>query len=159
MFGQKEAVALTNIDAPNATTVNEARLQLALDDAECEIKNYIDAAPLAAKVLISSSFRRVSAILARYYLDTINPREHVKHEWETILKNWDLAAERARSAGIAGARNLIRAGGQKAVFVQTDCERWAQVTYDYSRDTTHALPEYEQLSPECPIVPQPDEII
>jgi phage gp36-like protein len=100
-FGLKEAIQLTNIDDAAATTVNVAKLRMAIQDANSLIDSYIEQSGKAGMVLITSNRRRTALIIARYYLDTVRRREDVKADYETALKQ--LAAEMQMTA--------IRAGG------------------------------------------------
>jgi phage gp36-like protein len=100
-YGLKEAIQLTNIDDAAATSVNAAKLRLAIQDANSLIDSYIEMSGKAGMVLISSNRRRTALIIARYYLDTVRRREDVRADYENCLKQ--MAAEMQMSA--------IRAGG------------------------------------------------
>ena len=100
-YGQKEAIQLTNIDDAAATTVNSAKLRMAIQDANSLIDSYIENSGKAGQVLITSNRRRTALIIARYYLDTVRRREDVRADFESCLKQ--LQAEREMSS--------IRAGG------------------------------------------------
>ena len=100
-YGQKEAIQLTNIDDAAATTVNSAKLRMAIQDANSLIDSYIENSGKAGQVLITSNRRRTALIIARYYLDTVRRREDVRADFESCLKQ--LQAEREMTA--------IRAGG------------------------------------------------
>jgi phage gp36-like protein len=99
-YGLKEAVALTNIDDAAATSVNVAKLRLAIEDANSLIDSYIEQSGKAGMVLITSNRRRTALIIARYYLDTIRRREDVRADYESCLKQ--MQAEMAMSAIRAG---------------------------------------------------------
>jgi phage gp36-like protein len=99
-YGLKEAIQLTNIDDAAATTVNVAKLRMAIQDANSLIDSYIEQSGKAGMVLITSNRRRTALIIARYYLDTVRRREDVKSDYETALKQ--LAAEMAMSSIRAG---------------------------------------------------------
>jgi phage gp36-like protein len=99
-FGLKEAIQLTNIDDAAATTVNVAKLRMAIQDANSLIDSYIEQSGKAGMVLITSNRRRTALIIARYYLDTVRRREDVKADYETALKQ--LAAEMQMTAIRAG---------------------------------------------------------
>jgi phage gp36-like protein len=99
-YGLKEAVQLTNIDDANATTVNVAKLRMAIEDANSLIDSYIEQSGKAGQVLITSNRRRTAMILARYYLDTVRRREDVYKDYENALKQ--LGAEREMTAIRAG---------------------------------------------------------
>lgn len=100
-YGLKEAIQLTNIDDAAATTVNVAKLRMAIQDANSLIDSYIEQSGKAGQVLITSNRRRTALIIARYYLDTVRRRDDVRQDFENCLKQ--IQAEMAMSA--------IRAGG------------------------------------------------
>jgi len=99
-YGLKEAIQLTNIDDAAATSVNVAKLRLAIEDANSLIDSYIQQSGKAGMVLISSNRRRTALIIARYYLDTVRRREDVRADFEACLKQ--MQAEMAMSATRAG---------------------------------------------------------
>lgn len=99
-YGLKEAIQLTNIEDAAATSVNVAKLRMAIQDANALIDSYIEQSGKAGMVLITSNRRRTALIIARYYLDTVRRREDVKSDYETALKQ--LAAEMQMSAIRAG---------------------------------------------------------
>lgn len=99
-YGLKEAIQLTNIDDASATSVNAAKLQLAIEDANALIDSYIEQSGKAGKVLITSNRRRTALIIARYFLDTIRRREDVYKDYTEALKQLD--AERQMTAIRAG---------------------------------------------------------
>jgi len=99
-FGLKEAIQLTNIDDAAATTVNVAKLRMAIQDANSLIDSYIEQSGKSGQVLITSNRRRTALIIARYYLDTVRRREDVYKDYENCLKQ--LAAEREMTAIRAG---------------------------------------------------------
>lgn len=99
-YGLKEAIQLTNIDDASATSVNVAKMQMAIDDANSLIDSYIEQSGKAGKVLITSNRRRTALIIARYYLDTVRRREDVYKDYVEALKQLD--AEREMTAIRAG---------------------------------------------------------
>jgi phage gp36-like protein len=99
-YGLKEAIQLTNIDDAAATTVNVAKLRMAIQDANSLIDSYIEQSGKAGQVLITSNRRRTALIIARYYLDTVRRREDVRADFESCLKQ--IQAEMAMTAIRAG---------------------------------------------------------
>lgn len=99
-YGLKEAIQLTNIDDASATSINVAKLRMAIQDANSLIDSYIEQSGKAGQVLITSNRRRTALIVARYYLDTIRRRDDVRADFESCLKQ--LQAEMAMSAIRAG---------------------------------------------------------
>jgi phage gp36-like protein len=99
-FGLKEAIQLTNIDDAAATSVNVAKLRMAIQDANSLIDSYIEMSGKAGMVLITSNRRRTALTIARYYLDTVRRREDIRADFESCLKQ--LTAEMQMSAIRAG---------------------------------------------------------
>lgn len=99
-YGLKEAIQLTNIDDAAATTVNVAKLQMAIQDANSLIDSYIEQSGKAGMVLITSNRRRTALIIARYYLDTVRRREDVYKDYDAALKQ--MQAEMQMTAIRAG---------------------------------------------------------
>jgi len=85
-FGTAEAIEITNLDDPVASTVDNAKLQRALDDATSEINSYILAAsydlPLASVPIV---LREKCNDIARYRLDKWRNREDVRRRYEDAL--------------------------------------------------------------------------
>ena len=92
-YGLREAIQLTNIDDADATQPNTQKLWMAIEDACALIDNYILQATRSGKLLISSSRRRTSLIIARYYLDTVRRREDVKKDYELAITELDKARD------------------------------------------------------------------
>lgn len=99
-YGLKEAIQLTNIDDASATSVNVAKMRMAIEDANALIDSYIEQSGKAGRVLITSNRRRTALIIARYYLDTVRRREDVYKDYIDCLKQLD--AERQMTAIRAG---------------------------------------------------------
>lgn len=90
-YGLREAIQLSNIDNADAIEPNTPKIWMAIEDACALIDNYIQGASRAGKILISSSRRRTSLIIARYYLDTVRRRDDVKEDYERALTELDKA--------------------------------------------------------------------
>lgn len=99
-YGLKEAIQLTNIDDASATSVDIAKMRMAIEDANALIDSYIEQSGKAGRVLITSNRRRTALIIARYYLDTVRRREDVYKDYVECLKQLD--AERQMTAIRAG---------------------------------------------------------
>jgi len=99
-YGLKEAIQLTNIDDAASTSVNVAKLRMAIQDANSLIDSYIEMSGKAGMVLITSNRRRTALTIARYYLDTVRRREDVFKDYEAALKQ--LQAEQGMTAIRAG---------------------------------------------------------
>lgn len=135
VFGFNEALELSRLEDPTANTINYERIQLALNDAAVLISNYIETAPYQGKVLIAGSYRRTQAILARWYLDTLRPREQVVNAAEAALKQLDLwASKDGKSSGFrwqdsysywAGSCVMTMSSVQRdRAFTDTSLARW-----------------------------------
>jgi phage gp36-like protein len=99
-FGLKEAIQLTNIDDAAATSVNVAKLHMAIQDANSLIDSYIEQSGKAGMVLITSNRRRTALTIARYYLDTVRRRDDVYKDYDAALKQ--MQAEMQMTAIRAG---------------------------------------------------------
>lgn len=95
VFGYQEAVELSNIDDPTGNSIKPDKIQIALNDAAILINNYILTAPPQGKILIAGSYRRTQAILARWYLDILRPRQQVIDAAEKALQQLELWASKA----------------------------------------------------------------
>lgn len=101
IFGYQEALELGSIDDPTRNDINYDKIQIALNDAAVLINNYILTAPPQGKILIAGSYRRTQAILARWYLDTLRPRQQVIDAAEKALQQLELwAAKTSPSTGL-----------------------------------------------------------
>lgn len=129
-FGLKEAIQLTNIDDASSTSVNVAKLRMAIEDANALIDSYIEQSGKAGKVLITSNRRRTALIIARYYLDTVRKRDDVKNDYTEALKQLD--AERQMTA--------IRAGnGDSAIDTPQGIMRAFRIPQRYNSVTGKGL--------------------
>jgi len=95
VFGFNEALELSRLEDPTANTINYERINVALHDAAVLVNNFIETAPPQGKLLIAGSYRRTQATLARWYLDTLRPRQQVVDAAEAALKQLDLWASKA----------------------------------------------------------------
>lgn len=101
IFGYQEAIELSNIDNPTGNQIDFDKIQIALNDAATLINNYIITAPPQGKILIAGSYRRTQAILARWYLDTLRPRQQVIDAAEKALQQLELwASKTSPSTGL-----------------------------------------------------------
>lgn len=135
VFGFNEALELSQIEDPTANKINYQRIQVALNDASVLINNFIETAPPQGKLLIAGSYRRTQAILARWYLDTLRPRQQVVDAAEAALKQLDLWASKASpSSGLrwqeayrywSTACSMVMSNTQKdRAFTDASLARW-----------------------------------
>jgi phage gp36-like protein len=85
-FGSIEAVALTNIDSPTATTVNLAILDRALADAAAEINSYLARAYTLPLESVPDTLVWASCDIARYRLDKNRASEDVRRRYEDVIR-------------------------------------------------------------------------
>lgn len=86
MYGEKEAIQISNIDDASATKPNLEKIWMALQDACAYIDNYIHGANHSCFRIVSSNRRRTACIIARYYLDTVRRRQNVTDDFERCIK-------------------------------------------------------------------------
>ncbi len=137
IFGYQEAVELSNIDNPTGNNINFDKIQIALNDAATLINNYILTAPPQGKILIAGSYRRTQAILARWYLDILRPRQQVIDAAEQALQQLELwAAKASPSTGLkwqeayrywGGACSMTKSSYRRGrSFTENSTNRWVQ---------------------------------
>lgn len=87
IFGEAEAIDASNLDDPSATTINEIRLQQALDDASDEIDSYLAERYNLAAVRANPPRRliRVCADIARYTIVKNLPPEDYRQRYEDAI--------------------------------------------------------------------------
>jgi phage gp36-like protein len=138
VFGYQEAVELSNIDNPTGNNINFDKIQIALNDAATLINNYILTAPPQGKILIAGSYRRTQAILARWYLDVLRPRQQVIDAAEQALQQLELwAAKASPSTGLkwqeayrywGGACSMTKSSYRRGrSFTENSTNRWVQM--------------------------------
>jgi len=138
VFGYQEAVELSNIDNPTGNNINFDKIQIALNDAATLINNYILTAPPQGKILIAGSYRRTQAILARWYLDVLRPRQQVIDAAEQALQQLELwAAKASPSTGLkwqeayrywGGACSMTKSSYRRGrSFTENSTSRWVQM--------------------------------
>lgn len=85
-FGRPETVMLTNLDTPNALTIEPVPLDRALTDAAALVDSYIGRRyqlPLAVTPQILIPY---ALDIARYRLDRIRNREDVRQRYEDAIR-------------------------------------------------------------------------
>lgn len=135
IFGYQEAIELSKIDDPTSNTINNQKIQVALNDAAALINNYILTAPPQGKILIAGSYRRTQAIIARWYLDTLRPRQQVIDAAKGALEQLELwAAKGNPSAALKWQEaygywgvgcSMVRSSSQRRrSFTEPSLTRW-----------------------------------
>ena len=150
VFGFNEALELSRIEDPTANTINYQRIQVALNDAAQLVNNFIETAPPQGKLLIAGSYRRTQATLARWYLDTLRPRQQVVDAAEAALKQLDLwAAKESPSSGLkwqeayrywSGACAMTMSNTRcDRAFTPASLSRWVQSCGNNTRRSPNVL--------------------
>jgi phage gp36-like protein len=116
-FGNDEAVEITNLDNPTASTVDTPKLQRALDDATSEIDSYVLAAsyslPLASVPIV---LREKCNDIARYRLDKWRNREDVRRRYEDALLWLQNLAKGLTSLGADSSGDPIESGADSPIY-------------------------------------------
>lgn len=123
IFGYNEALELSQLEDPTANQINYQRIQVALNDSAVLINNYIETAPPQGKLLIAGSYRRTQATLARWYLDTLRPRQQVVDAAEAALKQLDLWASKASPSSGLKWQEAYRYWGTRCAMVMSNTQR------------------------------------
>ncbi|MBH8566718.1 DUF1320 domain-containing protein [Nostoc sp. CENA67] len=100
-FSEQEILELSNIDYPDATTINEDVVNRAIGDAQAQLDSYLATRYKVPLVVIPPVIRNYTCDVARYLLDKDKPREEVTRRRDLVfyyLK--DLAAGKASLPGI-----------------------------------------------------------
>lgn len=128
VFGYQEAVELSNIDNPTGNQINVDKIQIALNDAAVLINNYIITAPPQGKILIAGSYRRTQAVIARWYLDTLRPRQQVIDAAENALKQLELWASKATPSSGLKWQEAYRYWGSSCSMTKSSSQRGRSFT-------------------------------
>jgi phage gp36-like protein len=99
-FGVPETVMLTNLDTPNATTVNPVPLSRALTDAAALIDSYIGRRYLLPMSVTPQVLIPYALDIARYRLDRIRNREDVRVRYEDAIKWLEMVAKGTLDLGL-----------------------------------------------------------
>lgn len=111
-FSQDEILELSNIDYPDATTINNAVCLRAIGDAQAQINSYLAVRYRTPLSVIPEIVRNYTCDLARYILDKNKPREEVTRRRDLVFY-WlkDIAANKASLPGIADGTDGSQAPG------------------------------------------------
>lgn len=128
IFGYQETVELSNIDSPTGNQIDFDKIQIALNDAAALINNYIITAPPTGKVLIAGSYRRTQAILARWYLDILRPRQQVIDAAEKALQQLELWASKSSPSTGLKWQEAYRYWGSRCTMTKSSYARGRSFT-------------------------------
>lgn len=128
IFGFSEALELSNIDNPTANYIDQEKIQIALNDASVLIDQYIATAPPQGKLLIAGAYRRTQATLARCYLDTLRPRQHVMDACEKALQQVELWASKSQPSAALKYQEARQYWGTCSSFVKSSYSRGRKFT-------------------------------
>jgi hypothetical protein len=123
IFGFNEALELSRLEDPTANTINYERIQVALNDASVLIQSFIETAPPAGKLLIAGSYRRTQAVIARWYLDTLRPRQQVVDAAESALKQLDIWASKSSPSTGLKWQEAYRYWNSSCAMVMSNTQR------------------------------------
>lgn len=132
-YTRKEAIELSNLSDGSAGSINERRIEMALEDASSYIDNYLLSATAAGIRLISSNRRRTTLTIARYYLDTVRRRETVTQDYDNAIKELQISS----SATGGGAIDPVT--GTRTTFFRS--HRVPQV---YNRETRKGFHSWDR---------------
>lgn len=88
-FGEKEIAQLSSLDDKSATSINEDRVNAAIDYAESEVRSYMsfaDLSALQANGVVPLVLKNKVADIARYHLDSKRAREDVRLRYEDAVR-------------------------------------------------------------------------
>lgn len=128
VFGYAEAVELSNIENPTGNNINYDKIEIALNDAAVLINNYIATAPPQGKILIAGSYRRTQAILARWYLDILRPRQQVIDAAEKAMQQLELWASKSSPSSGLKWQEAYRYWGSTCTMTKSSYNRGRSFT-------------------------------
>lgn len=77
LFGQMESIEISNLEDASEGSINEVKIQRALDIAYDFIMSYDSLCQYSGKVAIRRAIRRLMLDMSRYFLDVLQRREDV----------------------------------------------------------------------------------
>lgn len=132
-FSEAEIIELSNLDYPDATTVNSAVVTRAIEDAQAQIDSYLETRYRTPLATVPVVIRNYTCDIARYVLDKNKPREEVTRRRDLVfyyLK--DVAANKASLPGIQeGTNGSTGSGGTgigDVVLIQSPGRTWTSHT-------------------------------
>ncbi|MCC5636319.1 DUF1320 domain-containing protein [Nostoc sp. CHAB 5844] len=126
-FSEQEILELSNIDYPDATTINQNVVNRAIADAQAQLDSYLAVRYKVPLVVVPAVLRNYTCDVARYILDKDKPREEVSRRRDLVfyyLK--DLAANKASLPGIVDGTDgsTTDAGNGDVVIFKSPGRTW-----------------------------------
>ncbi len=94
MYGNVEAIELTQLEDPEATTANTTMIDMAIEQAQGELNAYY---AVRYELPLSEPYPKATQIqtlvVARYRLDKYRRREDVRLEYESVLRQLEWLAK------------------------------------------------------------------
>lgn len=126
-FSEQEILELSNIDYPDATTINDLVVNRAIEDAQAQLDSYLAVRYTVPLTVVPTVLRNYTCDVARYILDKDKPREEVSRRRDLVfyyLK--DLAANKASLPGIVDGTDgsTSDAGNGDVVLFKSPGRTW-----------------------------------
>lgn len=81
-FGERESIQVSNLDNPNATTINRTAIEAAIEIASDEIDGYLRTAQYTVPIAPAPAILKPKCFdIARYRLDNYRTREEVRQRY------------------------------------------------------------------------------
>lgn len=121
LFSEAELIEISNLDYPDAITINEPVVERAIADAQAQIDAYLEVRYVTPIVVVPGVLRNYTCDVARYILDKDKPRDEVSRRRDLVFYFLrDVAAGRASLPGIAdgtdGSTDPGSTDGDVAIF-------------------------------------------
>jgi hypothetical protein len=94
LYGQEEAIEITNLCDPLINTINLVKLQAGLDNARSLINSRYIIASDCGRALIKTSSKQLVLWVARYILDTTKARPFVDEDYDRAMDMLDYACNK-----------------------------------------------------------------
>lgn len=140
LFGEKEITQLSSLEDKSATTVNEDRVNAAIDYAESEIRSYMsfaDLSALQASGVVPLVLKNKVADIVRYQLDSKRAREDVRLRYEDAMRWLRLLATGQVGLGLGSDDSILESdasdGGRACTPTPTFSRDRLDSTFHYGR--------------------------
>jgi phage gp36-like protein len=119
LFGSGEIIALSNLETPSATTINAGRVDTAIAYADNEINSYLAGRYTLPLASVPPVLADKAADIARYQLDSINPRDDVIERNAAAIRWLKLVADGKVELGLAGNGEEVPSNSYGVAFSAT----------------------------------------